>query len=384
MALKLEDFDVSPTLGFVPDNPLVRLPEYFDPWERLCDELPTLWKNRTTRSAIEKLPLLDYAILSSQKEWQRADVVLTAMAHSYVWCFGEQGAVKILPKCIAVPLFGVSRHLGLPPIINHYVFALCNWRRASADSDLELITTFTGTKSEEGFFLNAVLVELEFGKGGAVCLVTGQQAILNADIDTLINSLITLQNIIHNMISAFIKIHDVTDAEEFYDLLRPFMNGWNEGSVLEDGLVYEGVSTKPMKYFGGSAAQSSVFQAIDGFLEIPHQTNTGDEHFLTKMRMYMPPKHRAFIEAIESGPSLKDFVLKKKNSLLTEKYNSCIDAMKKYRSLHLNVVTKYIIIQANKNPKNVNIKLSNTGTGGSDLLPFLKKIRNETEEQRIK
>ncbi|KAK3728585.1 hypothetical protein QZH41_011664 [Actinostola sp. cb2023] len=312
----------------------LRLPEYFSPWEKVCDDIPQMLKDGTTRCIIEKLPLLEFSLLSSKEEWYRAFLLLTDMTQSYVWCQGEEGVAKVLPKCVAIPLIGVSQYLDMPPLVTHFSQALCNWRRVGLnESDICLINTFTGTECEEGFFITALAVELEFGKGGA-------NAVLDDDTNQLLSSLTSLQQIINNMISAFLKVHDVCDPQDFYCLLRPFLTGWGEGSALTNGLIYEGVSTEPMKYAGGSAAQSTVFQVIDAFLGITHATENGEEHFLDKMRLHMPPKHRAFISAIENGPSVKCFVLQKNSNLLTEKYNGCLDALHEFRSVHIRVVAK--------------------------------------------
>lgn len=46
---------------------------------------------------------------------------------------------------------------------------------------------------------------------------------------------------------------------------------------MPEGLVYEGVTTEPLRYSGGSAAQSSVLQAFDEFLGIRHCKGSGKQ-----------------------------------------------------------------------------------------------------------
>lgn len=86
----LEDYDISPVTGFVPhDQPLPRLPQaYFQPWEETMDQLNHLIDSRQLRAKVDQWPVLDVTQLTSLRERQRAYVVLSFVAHSYIWGSG--------------------------------------------------------------------------------------------------------------------------------------------------------------------------------------------------------------------------------------------------------------------------------------------------------
>ncbi|KAG0301331.1 hypothetical protein BGZ97_002827, partial [Linnemannia gamsii] len=83
----LEDYDISPVTGFAPDGqPLPRLPQsYFQPWEETMDQLNHLIDSRQLRSKVDQWPVLDVTQLTTLRERQRAYVVLSIVAHSYIW-----------------------------------------------------------------------------------------------------------------------------------------------------------------------------------------------------------------------------------------------------------------------------------------------------------
>ncbi|KAB0393376.1 Indoleamine 2,3-dioxygenase 2, partial [Eschrichtius robustus] len=151
------------------------------------------------------------------------------------------------------------------------------------------------------------------------------------------------------------------------------------------GLLYEGVSKEPLNYSGASAAQSSVLHAFDEFLGVRHSKESAD--FLHRMRDYMPPSHRAFIEEIHSAPSLRDHILSSGNSQLLTAHNQCVEALAALRSYHLAMVTKYLITAAPKakgrrtshlpGPPQA---LEERGTGGTAVVRFLKSVRDKTLE----
>ena len=103
--------------------------------------------------------------------------------------------------------------------------------------------------------------------------------------------------------------------------------------------------------------------------------------FLNEMRDYMPPKHRAFIEAIESNGAVRNYVVDqhKNNPALREAYNRCIEQMEEFRSTHLEYARNYIEQQAQAGSVNP----TNVGTGGTPFMAYLQKHRDETANHII-
>ncbi|TKS85743.1 Indoleamine 2,3-dioxygenase 2 [Collichthys lucidus] len=111
--------------------------------------------------------------------------------------------------------------------------------------------------------------------------------------------------------------------------------------------------------------------------------------FLTRMRDYMLPAHHQLIQTLCVCPSLRDFILSHSSSDLCQAYNSCVSALVDFRNFHLNSVTKYIIVPGNHARavgcplRGVGSALNNTGTGGSNLMGFLRSVRDTTRKTMI-
>lgn len=111
--------------------------------------------------------------------------------------------------------------------------------------------------------------------------------------------------------------------------------------------------------------------------------------FLQEMRTYMPPAHRNFLHSLESGPSVREFVLSKGDALLQDTYNECVQAMVSLRNYHLQIVTKYIVIPASQQAKKKQAseepsEEENRGTGGTNVIDFLKTVRGTTVRSLLK
>ena len=98
----LEDFGVSSRNGFLPDRlPLMHLSNpYYEEWEHIVDCLPQLLNDNTIRNKVDKLSLLSTSKLGSEREWQRAYVLLSFMTHAYIW-----GGVRPSEVCLLYRLF---------------------------------------------------------------------------------------------------------------------------------------------------------------------------------------------------------------------------------------------------------------------------------------
>ncbi|XP_028415696.1 indoleamine 2,3-dioxygenase 2-like [Dendronephthya gigantea] len=167
----------------------------------------------------------------------------------------------------------------------------------------------------------------------------------------------------------------------FYTKLRIFLAGWKNNKSLPDGIIYEGVSSKPFKFSGASASQSTTFHLFDAALGITHQD--GEKTYLESMLDYMPRGHRQFVQEIRKGPSIRDYVLKSEDGELLRLYDDCVESLVQFRSLHIQVVTSYVTIQAANAKNKLDRALVHHGTGGTEYMSFLKHVRDETNDAKM-
>lgn len=82
--------------GFLPaDTPLSRLSsDYYQPWERIMDDLPRLIEAQHIRDSVDRLAVLDTQFLDGEPEWQRAHSMLAVIAQGYIWTGPEPSEVS--------------------------------------------------------------------------------------------------------------------------------------------------------------------------------------------------------------------------------------------------------------------------------------------------
>lgn len=179
-----DPFSVTPKRGFLPAlDPLQRLTSArFSAWEDTLTSLPQLlvaYSGHNLRKNLETLPKFDSEELiveGDRRELWRAMLVLSFIAHAYVWADSSQPAER-LPELIAVPWSAIARSLGIHPILVYATYNLMNWRRLDPELPIELgnivcLHNFYGGLDEEWFRLVHVDIEAK--------AATAIQAILEA------------------------------------------------------------------------------------------------------------------------------------------------------------------------------------------------------------
>ena len=369
----LKRFSVDQERGFLPNpDPFLALHPQFKVWDELGAEMPSLLAKGDFRSAVENLPLINADKFKDNSEVDRAMLLLSMFANAYISCGPDP--VKKIPLVLAVPLTEVAEMSGRPPISSHASIVLNNWARINPKGPIELenirtIQNFLGGQDEDWFFLTTVMIEY-LGAPAISAILKGLEAAASCDNKNFVDSLENIGEAINNCTNVLDRIPEKCDPHIFYTQIRPFLAGWPE-----EGIIYEGVSDEPKVYIGGSAAQSSLLQSIDAAMGIFHP-HSDSGPFLKKMRKYMPPAHRKFIEYLETKLPLKKYVEQNESRELNDALNRCINTLDGFRKKHMQIVVQYIFDQV-KDGGNV------IGTGGTDYLSFLSRTRTETSENLL-
>ncbi|HWA82437.1 MAG TPA: hypothetical protein VG820_03320 [Fimbriimonadaceae bacterium] len=372
------EFGVSPTNGFLPDrDPLHRLPSSFDVWEDLALDLPKKLMSDRFRQLVEALPPFPIEALGNEQEVERAMVLLSYVGHAYVWC--ESTPAQRLPAVLAVPWHAVAERVGRPPVLSYASYCLHNWKRIDPARGLEvgniaLLQNFLAGQDEEWFVLIHVDIEAKAAPAMAVLLEAQRQA-SEGDIEGLERQLETIAATLQGMNETMDRMPEKCDPYIYFHRVRPYIHGWRNHPDLPEGVVYEGVPEyggKPQTFRGETGAQSGIVPALDAFLGVDHAP---DElrSYLSEMRLYMPPGHRRFVEELEQGSSVRDFV-QGHSGPVKDLYDLCVRGLDRFRTTHLEYAARYIYMQAQTDPKNPHA----VGTGGTPFMPYLKKHRDET------
>lgn len=377
--------------GFLPTVPPLR--EYIhtnDSLSRIQEIASSLPKllltdrlDRTIQSLSDDSLNVDCIIQENSKdEIHLAMVHLSFIAHAYI--LGGAEPKQFLPKAIAEPWVRLSEILHRPPVLSYASYCLHNWYLVNQEDPIDLdnvalINNFLGGIDEDWFVTIHVCIEdaakeaVQTCAEISLCDYESGESIIKHHLESISNSLKEVNDI-------FKRMPERCDPYVYYHRVRPFIFGSKDNPDLENGVTYDGeFNNKPQFYRGETGAQSSIIPSLDGALGIEH-TEDNLRHYLNEMRDYMPVEHREFIKYVESNSNISEIVNSSTN--LIHAYNQCLEEIRQFRALHLQYARTYIHSQSKqKNPFGVGGSTIR-GTGGTPFMSYLKKHRDETNNQK--
>lgn len=278
--------------------------------------------------------------------------------------------------------------------------------------------TFTGTSDEAWFYAVSVSVEAK-GVRAIQTMLECVSAIDVQDEPKILECLTSFGDIVIELGRILQRMHDRCDPRVFYYHIRPFLAGSRgmEKAGLPLGIFYdEGHGNGSWRqYSGGSNAQSTLVQFLDIALGVRHEstgssdadstkTQRSQPHpYLTEMRTYMPTSHRLFLEHFTSIANIRAYATSPSaNSKISSAFNAAVDALTAFRDIHIRIVGRYIVAPSRmarpyqtgekKESEVTNIASASSqtgtkkdelkGTGGTNLMGFLKRTRDETRAAR--
>ena len=292
-------------------------------------------------------------------------------------------------------------------------------------SNLRSLLTLTGLKDEEWFYLISVALE---SRGGPIVrkLLDCIDASSAGDQEALISSLNQTTINIKSIGILLERMYERCDPQTYYHDIRPFLAGTkNMAAVgLPKGIFFDlgNGDGEWLQYSGGSNGQSSLIQLLDIALGIEHHATGASRGrsseagvkskangYISEMREYMPGQHRRFLALVEKNANIREYALSEQASnAVKDAYDRTVTALSKFRDIHIQIVTRYIITPSKLPPAahvlrktGVNLASASSevaqkavisddsekkepaqlyGTGGTDLIPFLKQTRDETRE----
>lgn len=266
--------------------------------------------------------------------------------------------------------------------------------------DLSLLFSFTGTESESWFLLISVAMEAK-AAGVLQTMMAALDAVGARDYDAVSNGLDQLRQCIHGVGALLERMYERCDPTTFYHRIRPFLAGSMamEAAGLPRGVFYDEGNGQGewRKLRGGSNGQSSLIQFFDVVLGVEHKTDgsAGKKSYHDEVREYMPGPHRRFLAHAARAGSIRELAMAPPTSeaqhRLRAAYAAATEALSGFRDKHIQIVTRYIILPSRQprpglGPAPRNLAAAGgaggdealTGTGGTTLVPFLKKARDET------
>ena len=381
-------FEVNHKNGFLPkDSPLAVLPKKYTELQVLIDEMPIkkddgtdglLSRRGGIEDAVSNLSNLKHLVIEEEDVFLiqalfRAYSFLTsayllAPAHfNYIETKKYGKAHTVLPSQIAEPFVIVSEKLDVYPFIDyHYSYSLGNYIKIDKSKgyeweNLAMAAKFSGMDDERGFIMLHVDINQHSPE-----LVGSILDYLKANEEKSVNLSLS------KCLSAMKKINErrqimwQASRWKHYNDFRVFIMGIKgNDEIFGDGVIYEGVSDKPVQYRGQTGAQDNIIPTADIFTGVIGYYPTNDlTKYLLDLRSYRPKCIQNFLSDIkdEMGDNrlfnnLKESENEEGFCLLLQ----ILDEIYYFRNGHWQFVQKYIM---------ANTKYAKA-TGGTPIISWI-------------
>jgi len=225
-------------------------------------------------------------------------------------------------------------------------------------------------------------------RGGSVIrqIVDTKKYIQERDHDSIRKAIHDITQSLQDIEKIIMRMYEHCTPDDFWNF-RFYFEGTNDVNRFPKGLRVKGVDHDPIVFSGISAAQSTMIQAFDSFFSVEHEGH--GKEFLDRMKLYMPPKHKKFLEDYSGDKlGLRKYLEEAGDQELMNLFNEGIAQFAVYRQGHLKLVHDYVvrIVQARKEASEAaqgGAKLYKTdflGTGGTDAQSLLSKLISETRK----
>ena len=363
-------FEVNHINGFLPKkSPLAVLPEKYNELQVLIDEMPIkkadgtqglLSRRGDIEKAVSNLSNLKHLVGEEEDVFLiqalfRAYSFLTsayllAPAHfNYIDTKKYGKAHTVLPSQIAEPFVIVSKKLDVYPFIDyHYSYSLGNYVKIDKSKgyeweNLAMAAKFSGMDDERGFIMLHVDINQHSPE-----LVGSILDYLKSDEDKSVN--LSLSKCLSSMkkINERRQIMWQASRWKHYNDFRVFIMGIKgNDEIFGDGVIYEGVSDKPVQYRGQTGAQDNIIPTADIFTGVIGYYPTNDlTKYLLDLRSYRPKCIQNFLSDIKSEMgdnrlfnNLKETKNEEGFCLLLQ----ILDEIYYFRNGHWQFVQKYIM-----------------------------------------
>lgn len=333
-----------------------------------------------------------------------------------------------IPAPLTLPLLQVSAQLQLPPVLTYSDNVLYNWALEKPSpagpsvDNLRCQMLFTSTKDEAEFYLSSTRIELRGVEALELMQAIMDEAFVGDALAyrRITSYLIKIADVIHELRNILLSVREGCDPDRFYHEIRPWFRGADSDKAhrkwVFQGLEQDPTLREPTELSGPSAGQSSLIHAFDIFLGVDKYSHAGSltgsssshgahqkSPFLDRMRLYMPRHHRNFLNHLSASPRpLRALVIDAGDPALLDAYNAAVKALKEFRDAHMVIVALYIVGPSRK-PRRASGALAIReevakdygvcprkekegeketlkGTGGTELVKFLKGVRNQTAD----